>query len=178
MIEVLRAGLQCTVQDLGRHGLSHWGIAPSGAADPLLLRAGNLLVGNPETAAAVEITGWGGEYRLLAPLVLSVTSRSTQTVPNNPPGMPWPYRQERACRSGKPARASGAICASLAASPYPRSGAAVPPIFPAAWEAGRDVHCAGVTGCRSAGLPKRSAPCRIARPVWRSPSLWDDPSCG
>jgi biotin-dependent carboxylase-like uncharacterized protein len=73
MIEVLRAGLQCTVQDLGRHGLSHWGIAPSGAADPLLLRAGNLLVGNPETAAAVEITGWGGEYRLLAPLVLSVT---------------------------------------------------------------------------------------------------------
>jgi biotin-dependent carboxylase-like uncharacterized protein len=73
MIEVLRAGLQCTVQDLGRDGLSHSGIAPSGAADPLLLRTGNLLVGNPESAAAVEITGWGGEYRLLAPSVLSVT---------------------------------------------------------------------------------------------------------
>jgi antagonist of KipI len=72
MIEVLRAGLQCTVQDLGRDGLSHWGIAPSGAADSLLLRAGNLLVGNPEGAAAVEITGWGGEYRFLAAAVVSV----------------------------------------------------------------------------------------------------------
>ena len=73
MIEVLRAGLQCTVQDLGRDGLSHWGIAPSGAADPLLLRAGNLLVGNPGGAAAVEITGWGGEYRFLSQTVVSIT---------------------------------------------------------------------------------------------------------
>jgi hypothetical protein len=43
-----------TVQDLGR--CAHLGISASGAADALSLRAGNLLVGNPESAAALEMT--------------------------------------------------------------------------------------------------------------------------
>ena len=55
-IRVLSPGLHTTVQDLGRFGWAHFGISASGAADPFALRAGNLLVGNAENAAALEMT--------------------------------------------------------------------------------------------------------------------------
>ena len=46
-LEVLRAGLQSTVQDHGRFGYAHLGVSASGAADNFSLRIGNVLVGNP-----------------------------------------------------------------------------------------------------------------------------------
>jgi biotin-dependent carboxylase-like uncharacterized protein len=55
-------GLFTTVQDLGRHGFGLWGVSPSGAADPLSLRLGNRLAGNPEGAAALEMTLAGGSF--------------------------------------------------------------------------------------------------------------------
>ena len=61
-IRVLEAGAQTTVQDLGRFGWAHFGVSASGAADPLALRAGNLLVGNAENAAALEMTLVGGAF--------------------------------------------------------------------------------------------------------------------
>ncbi len=61
-IRVLSAGLQTTVQDLGRFGWAHFGVSASGAADPLALRAANLLVGNAENAAALEMTLVGGAF--------------------------------------------------------------------------------------------------------------------
>ncbi len=56
MIEVLRAGAVASVQDLGRHGYRHLGIAVAGALDTLALEVGNRLVGNAPSAAAVEVT--------------------------------------------------------------------------------------------------------------------------
>jgi biotin-dependent carboxylase-like uncharacterized protein len=56
MIEVLRPGPLTTVQDLGRPGYAHLGVGRSGAADRAGLRLANRLVGNPEGAAALEIT--------------------------------------------------------------------------------------------------------------------------
>jgi biotin-dependent carboxylase-like uncharacterized protein len=56
MIRVISPGLQTTVQDLGRFGWTHYGVSASGAADALALRAANLLVGNAENAAALEMT--------------------------------------------------------------------------------------------------------------------------
>lgn len=47
------------VQDLGRPGLAHLGVSPSGAADRAAHRLANRLVGNPESAATVE-TSLGG----------------------------------------------------------------------------------------------------------------------
>jgi antagonist of KipI len=55
-IRVLAPGFQTSVQDLGRFGFAHLGVAASGAADALALRAGNLLVGNAENQAALEMT--------------------------------------------------------------------------------------------------------------------------
>ncbi|WP_024304420.1 biotin-dependent carboxyltransferase family protein [Pseudogulbenkiania sp. MAI-1] len=55
MLEILRPGVQTTVQDLGRHGFRHLGIGQSGALDAPALMMANRLVGNPEGAAGLEI---------------------------------------------------------------------------------------------------------------------------
>jgi antagonist of KipI len=61
-IRVVEPGLFSTVQDLGRLGYGPMGVSASGAADPIALRIGNLLVGNPEGAAAIEMTLAGGTF--------------------------------------------------------------------------------------------------------------------
>ncbi len=61
-IEVQSPGLFTTVQDLGREGFGPLGVSPSGAADPISLRIGNLLVGNPDGAASLEMTLLGGTF--------------------------------------------------------------------------------------------------------------------
>jgi antagonist of KipI len=55
-------GLLTTVQDLGRPGFGPLGVSPSGAADSVALRLGNLLVGNKPGAAALEMTLLGGSF--------------------------------------------------------------------------------------------------------------------
>jgi biotin-dependent carboxylase-like uncharacterized protein len=62
VIQVLSPGLLTTVQDLGREGFGPLGVSPSGAADPIALRLGNRLVGNPDGAAALEMTLLGGTF--------------------------------------------------------------------------------------------------------------------
>ena len=72
-IHVLAPGFQTTVQDLGRFGYAQYGISASGAADPLALRAGNLLVGNAENAPALEMTLTGGEFAFEGPAIVALT---------------------------------------------------------------------------------------------------------
>ena len=55
-LEILRTGLQTTIQDLGRFGAAHLGISASGASDNLAMRIGNLMVGNPENTPVIEMT--------------------------------------------------------------------------------------------------------------------------
>ena len=49
MIEIVRGGIQTTVQDGGRPGYLARGIPPAGAQDYYALALGNLLVGNELT---------------------------------------------------------------------------------------------------------------------------------
>ncbi len=72
-IHVRQPGFLTTVQDLGRYHYAHLGIAPAGAADSLSLRLGNLLAGNEENAAALEMTLAGGafEFESAATVVLT-----------------------------------------------------------------------------------------------------------
>jgi antagonist of KipI len=72
-LRVLTPGLQTTVQDLGRFGWAHFGVSASGAADALALRAGNLLVGNAENAAALEMTLAGGVFEFEHAAVIALT---------------------------------------------------------------------------------------------------------
>jgi antagonist of KipI len=72
-IRVISPGLLTSVQDLGRPGYAHFGISASGAADALSLRAGNLLVGNAEGAAAFEMTMAGGTFEFESAAVVALT---------------------------------------------------------------------------------------------------------
>lgn len=72
-IRVIAPGLQTTVQDLGRFGFAHFGVSASGAADSLALRAGNLLVGNTENAAGLEMTLVGGAFEFEDAGVVALT---------------------------------------------------------------------------------------------------------
>lgn len=60
---VLHPGVLTTVQDRGRIGHQRMGVPVSGAMDQLSLRIANLLVGNDETAAALELTLVGPTLR-------------------------------------------------------------------------------------------------------------------
>jgi biotin-dependent carboxylase-like uncharacterized protein len=53
--QVVRAGVQNSVQDLGRHGMRHLGISQNGALDHASLILANRLVGNHDNAAGLEI---------------------------------------------------------------------------------------------------------------------------
>src|SRR5690348_10070455 len=62
--EVLEGGIQSTVQDYpGRRGMQAQGFFPAGPMDHFAHRAANLLVGNPESAATLEITLGGFRLR-------------------------------------------------------------------------------------------------------------------
>lgn len=69
-IEIIQPGALTTVQDLGRNGCGRWGICRSGALDPWALRLANLLVGNPESAGGLEITGPGARLRFVGRAVI------------------------------------------------------------------------------------------------------------
>jgi len=66
-------GMLTTVQDLGRPGFGVMGISASGAADPIALRLGNLLVGNAPSAAGLEMTLLGGSFIFPEGAVIAVT---------------------------------------------------------------------------------------------------------
>jgi len=66
-------GLLTTVQDLGRVGFGTLGVSPSGAADRVSLRLGNLLVGNAAGAAALEMTLTGGSFAFPEGAVVALT---------------------------------------------------------------------------------------------------------
>ena len=60
---VIRSGFLSSVQDLGRIRFRQFGVSTSGALDSFALRVANLLVGNDEGAAALEITLGGLHLR-------------------------------------------------------------------------------------------------------------------
>ena len=62
-ITIVAPGLLTTVQDTGRWGHQHYGVSVSGAMDVVSLHGANRLVGNPLTAAALEVTLVGPTLR-------------------------------------------------------------------------------------------------------------------
>ncbi|NBA97563.1 biotin-dependent carboxyltransferase family protein [Pseudomonas sp. R5(2019)] len=73
MIEIISATALATVQDLGRHGSLGYGVGTSGAMDNLSLILGNLLLGNDENAAAIEIPLFPFEVRFTEDCTFAVT---------------------------------------------------------------------------------------------------------
>jgi antagonist of KipI len=58
-IQVIRPGLLTSIQDLGRFGMQKHGVIVSGSMDSFAHRVANILVGNQESEAVLEITMLG-----------------------------------------------------------------------------------------------------------------------
>lgn len=83
------AGLLTTVQDLGRPGFGAMGVSPSGAADPVSLRLGNLLVGNEPSAAGLEMTLVGGRFVFPEGAVIALTGANFAATIDGCPAQNW-----------------------------------------------------------------------------------------
>ena len=122
-LQVIAPGFFTTVQDLGRPGYAHLGVSACGAADPLSLRLGNMLLGNPQTAAALEMTMTGGTFRFPEGATFALTGFASKL--NGTPIAPWtttraqPYAE--LCVGRPQSGARGYLCI--------RGGIRVPPVF-------------------------------------------------
>jgi len=95
MIEILMTMPLATVQDLGRNGQRAYGVGRAGAMDSLALRAGNRLLGNPETAAAIEITIPPFRCRFEEPVSFVLTGCTAEAALDGAPLPAW-----RTCVAG------------------------------------------------------------------------------
>ncbi|MCU1358682.1 MAG: hypothetical protein JWM89_4100 [Acidimicrobiales bacterium] len=72
-VEVVAGGPFTTVQDApGRIGYWHVGVPPNGPMDDLSHRLANRVVGNAESAAALELTGSGPRLRFSEPAIVAL----------------------------------------------------------------------------------------------------------
>lgn len=97
IIEVREPGLFTTVQDLGRYGYQRYGVPVSGALDLFALRVANILVGNREGVAGLEVTWLGPKLRFLADTVIALTGADLGPQLN---GQPLPMWQAAAVPQG------------------------------------------------------------------------------
>jgi antagonist of KipI len=125
MIRVIRPGLLTTVQDLGRWGHQATGVPVAGPMDTLSHRLANLLVGNPQGAATLEVTLIGPELEFEAPAMMAVCGAEFElTCDGEALSMGVSYQLERGARVQFGRRRAGAR-AYLAI----RGGIQTPPVL-------------------------------------------------
>jgi biotin-dependent carboxylase-like uncharacterized protein len=82
-LEIVSTGPLAVVQDLGRAGLAHLGVSPSGAADRRSHKLANRLVANPDDRATIEVTFGGFSARVRGGDVdIAVTGADTDPTVN------------------------------------------------------------------------------------------------
>src|SRR5688500_3823312 len=90
-LRVVRPGMMTSLQDLGRPGKQRYGVPVGGAMDAYSLRAANLLVGNPEGEAALEMTVAGPILRFDDDALIAICGASfaahvgSESVPHSRP---------------------------------------------------------------------------------------------
>lgn len=89
IFHILEPGAFTTVQDLGRYGFRQFGIPVSGALDQFSCRVANLLVGNPENAAVLEVTFVGPRLKVVSEGLLAVTGADVPVLVNDEPRNLW-----------------------------------------------------------------------------------------
>lgn len=89
VFKVIKPGLLTTVQDLGRWGYQQYGVPVAGAMDSFALRAANLLVGNDQTAACLEMAFLGPTLTVLADTAIAVTGADFAVQRNGRPLPLW-----------------------------------------------------------------------------------------
>ena len=72
-LKIIQPGLSTSIQDLGRPGYFHLGIPIGGAMDRFALRCANMLVGNPEGAAGLEVVFMGPKIEFTRDALVAIT---------------------------------------------------------------------------------------------------------
>lgn len=88
-IRITRAGLLATIQDLGRHGFQQYGVIVSGTMDSISHRMANLVVGNKEAEAAIEVTLMGTAFQFEEDALISITGGDLNATIDNIPAPLW-----------------------------------------------------------------------------------------
>jgi antagonist of KipI len=88
-LKIIKPGALATIQDAGRPGLRRFGIPPSGAMDQCAYCIGNLLVGNADGAAAIEVTLTGCVVEALMPITLAITGGDLSPQINDAAAPMW-----------------------------------------------------------------------------------------
>jgi biotin-dependent carboxylase-like uncharacterized protein len=83
MLEIIRAGLFDTVQDLGRFGFRSLGVAVSGAMHQKAFAEANARLGNHPNDAALEIGQIGGVYRFHTPTFFTLSGAAKEARLNS-----------------------------------------------------------------------------------------------
>ena len=90
MIEVLKAGLETSIQDWpGRHGYWNQGFPPSGPMDSWSFRLANVLVGNEVSAAALECQYMGPTLKFLQETCIAITGADMRPLLDGEPQPMW-----------------------------------------------------------------------------------------
>lgn len=79
-VNILHGGLLTTVQDLGRFGTQKYGVIVSGAMDRVSMRLANVLVGNVETEAVLEVTMFGTKLFFEQDQLIAITGGDLQPL--------------------------------------------------------------------------------------------------
>ena len=123
-IDVIDGGTQTTVQDYpGRVGYWNVGVPPSGPMDSLSFRIANRLVGNPASAAGLEITVNGPGLRFNTSAVIALAGAE---LPAALDGMPVPYWRALRVKRGQTLRIGAGAPAGLRAYLAVRHGLDLP----------------------------------------------------
>ncbi len=88
-LRVLSPGGYTTVQDMGRFGYQDMGIPVTGTLDLFAPALANLLVGNPENYAVLEITVIGPVLEVLGAIDVAVTGANIGITVNDRPMLEW-----------------------------------------------------------------------------------------
>ncbi|SFI79546.1 5-oxoprolinase subunit C family protein [Thermoflavimicrobium dichotomicum] len=88
-IHVIQPGLLTTIQDGGRFGFQKFGVVVGGAMDSFAYRIANLLVGNRETEAALEITLMGPTLAFQEDVVIAICGGDLSPSINHQPIPNW-----------------------------------------------------------------------------------------
>jgi antagonist of KipI len=124
-LTVIRPGMLTTVQDLGRWGHQSEGVPVAGPMDAYGHRYANSLVGNPDNAAALEVTLLGPELQADAEVLCAVAGGQFQLAVNgNPVSINVPF----VVPAGGRLRFGNRLAGSRAALAV-RGGFDVPPVF-------------------------------------------------
>lgn len=96
MIEILSVRGPASIQDLGRLDQYRFGVGTSGAMDDLALRAGNILLGNDENAAGIEIPMMPFKVRFCRDIAFALTGADVEANLGGRAIPPWWRLQARA----------------------------------------------------------------------------------